>query len=314
MLITIDSMSRVVHSAFIEFPQLHPVYAWGSRVAIYSPGACQHAFIDGQTYCDWGIDYLKIDQCGGCPTPKNITWLHFREMFDRCRAATGRDIVESVESCGDPASCGQYVAKTATMWRTGGGCACLYTVPEPNACIHVVVHNCAFEPSCTSVLALESLQCECSLFPYFMHSRTRDAHVLVVCAKMRCAHTGDIQSNWKSVLGNAYTNNRMAAVANSNPGHFNDADMLQVGNVGLSLDEQRSHFAIWCIMGAPLLIGTDIIHASNATVDVLTSRELIAVNQDPGKDGAVQGSAGDGVVVLKLLVQTTRSSSLHCFV
>ena len=65
--------------------------------------------------------------------------------------------------------------------------------------------------------------------------------------------------------------------------------MLQVGNVGVSDIEGRSHFAIWCIMGAPLLIGTDVIHASNATLATLTATELIEVNQDHGLNGAVQG-------------------------
>ena len=64
--------------------------------------------------------------------------------------------------------------------------------------------------------------------------------------------------------------------------------LLQVGNVGVSDIEGASHFAIWCIMGAPLLIGTDLIHASNATLATLTAAELIAVNQDH-LNGAVQG-------------------------
>ena len=55
--------------------------------------------------------------------------------------------------------------------------------------------------------------------------------------------------------------------------------MLQVGNVGVSVVEGQSHFAIWCIMGAPLLIGTDLIHATPATIATLTATELIAVNR-----------------------------------
>ena len=60
----------------------------------------------------------------------------------------------------------------------------------------------------------------------------------------------------------------------------NDADMLQVGNVGLTYDEQKSHFSLWCIMSAPLLAGTDIEHASAATLAILTAkvRGLTPVN------------------------------------
>jgi hypothetical protein len=55
--------------------------------------------------------------------------------------------------------------------------------------------------------------------------------------------------------------------------------MLQVGNVGLSREEQQSMFSMWCIVGAPLLAGTDLVHASTATLAILTNREAIAVNQ-----------------------------------
>ena len=64
---------------------------------------------------------------------------------------------------------------------------------------------------------------------------------------------------------------------------------LQVGNVGLTPDEQRSHFKLWCIAGAPLLAGTDIVHASNETLAILTAPEIIAVNQDLGFQRKIQG-------------------------
>ena len=79
----------------------------------------------------------------------------------------------------------------------------------------------------------------------------------------------------------------MAAVAK--PGHFNDPDMLQVGNVGLTVTEQYSHMSLWSIVGAPLLAGTDLINADATTLAILANKEVTAVNQDLGKDGAVQG-------------------------
>jgi alpha-galactosidase len=53
--------------------------------------------------------------------------------------------------------------------------------------------------------------------------------------------------------------------------------MLQVGNVGLNFEEQRSHFALWCVAGAPLLAGTDLVHADAQTLSILTAKELIEV-------------------------------------
>jgi alpha-galactosidase len=97
----------------------------------------------------------------------------------------------------------------------------------------------------------------------------------------------DIQNTWASVMTNIHANDIMASVAK--PGHFNDPDMLNVGNVGLTLEEQRSHFSLWAIAGAPLLAGNDVVHASNETLAILTAREVIAVNQDLGINGAIQG-------------------------
>jgi hypothetical protein len=66
--------------------------------------------------------------------------------------------------------------------------------------------------------------------------------------------------------------------------------MLQVGNVGLTPEEQKSHFSLWSIMSAPLLAGTDIKHASAATLAILTAKEVVAVNQDLGVGGKLQGN------------------------
>lgn len=63
------------------------------------------------------------------------------------------------------------------------------------------------------------------------------------------------------------------------PGHWNDPDMMEVGN-DLSVNESRAHFAMWCMIAAPLIAGTDIQHASEATIEILTNTEAIAINQD----------------------------------
>ena len=89
------------------------------------------------------------------------------------------------------------------------------------------------------------------------------------------------------MYGNIHGNDMMAPVAR--PGAFNDPDMLQVGNVGLTLVEARTHFAYWCIASAPLLAGTDIVHASNETLAILTNKGYLEVNQDLGIDGKIQG-------------------------
>ncbi|HEY6243291.1 MAG TPA: alpha-galactosidase [Pyrinomonadaceae bacterium] len=64
------------------------------------------------------------------------------------------------------------------------------------------------------------------------------------------------------------------------PGHWNDPDMLEVGNEGMTITEYRAHFSLWCILAAPLMAGNDFRHMTNEVKEILTNREVIAVDQD----------------------------------
>ena len=68
----------------------------------------RYEVLDAQTYCDWGLDYLKIDGCVGSQDPQT-SWSKFHDTFQQCYKDTGRYIVQSVETCGDPATCGVWV-------------------------------------------------------------------------------------------------------------------------------------------------------------------------------------------------------------
>src|SRR5205085_2468178 len=65
------------------------------------------------------------------------------------------------------------------------------------------------------------------------------------------------------------------------PGHWNDPDMLEVGNGGMSNDEYQTHMTLWALLSAPLLAGNDLEHMSKATLTILTNRDVIAIDQDP---------------------------------
>jgi alpha-galactosidase len=90
--------------------------------------------------------------------------------------------------------------------------------------------------------------------------------------------TSDIQDKWARMLIILDANNVYAPFAG--PGHWNDPDMLEVGNGGMSDVEYRSHFTLWAIMAAPLIAGNDLRNMSPATRDILTAPEVIAVDQD----------------------------------
>ena len=109
--------------------------------------------------------------------------------------------------------------------------------------------------------------------------------------------TEDFHRNWKSLLENVDLNNKFHSYAG--PGGFNDPDMVVVGDPYLTPVQQKSHFTLWAVMKAPLLLSHDVPHTDQATMTIIGNKELIAINQD---SLGVQGyrvksiSSDDGVV------------------
>lgn len=90
--------------------------------------------------------------------------------------------------------------------------------------------------------------------------------------------SADIQKNFESIMRIVDINADLWRYCT--PGHFNDMDMLQVGR-GMSYEEDKTHFTMWCIMNSPLLTGNDLVTMTDSTLKVLTNKAIIAINQDP---------------------------------
>lgn len=108
--------------------------------------------------------------------------------------------------------------------------------------------------------------------------------------------TGDIQNNWNisdSKMGKCWAGGvtinldmQQGLEEFAGPNHWNDPDMLEVGNGGLTESESRAHFSLWCMLAAPLFAGNDLKNMDQVTKEILTNSELIAIDQDPlGKQG-----------------------------
>jgi len=96
--------------------------------------------------------------------------------------------------------------------------------------------------------------------------------------------TGDISDKYSSMAEIGFSQAGLARFAGR--GHWNDPDMLEVGNGGMNTEEYRTHMSLWAILAAPLLAGNDLSTMTPETVALLTNREVIAVDQDPaGKQG-----------------------------
>jgi alpha-galactosidase len=104
--------------------------------------------------------------------------------------------------------------------------------------------------------------------------------------------TGDIQARWQSIYDIASEQSGLESYAG--PGHWNDPDMLEVGNGKLSLAENRTHFSWWAILAAPLLAGNDLPNMKPEIKAILTNKDVIAIDQDTlGKQGKHAYSDGE---------------------
>ena len=125
---------------------------------------------------------------------------------------------------------------------------------------------------------------------------------------------GDIQDCWdckKSWGGNGVVQilDLMAPIYSySGPGHWNDPDMLEVGNGGMTTEEDRAHFCMWALFSAPLLAGTDIANMSKETREILLNKDVIAIDQDPlGQQGQRVKKEGNLEVWSKQLADGSRA-------
>jgi alpha-galactosidase len=126
--------------------------------------------------------------------------------------------------------------------------------------------------------------------------------------------TGDIQDVWEGKkdwggLGLVQIIDLQDGLETySGPGHWNDPDMLEVGNGGMTATEYRAHFSFWCLLAAPLMAGNDLATMTPETRDILTNREVIAVDQDPlGKQGSKVRDDGDTEVWARPLADGSRA-------
>jgi alpha-galactosidase len=215
------------------------VHARGLKLGIYEdagtatcagfPGSLGHEAIDAQTFAEWGVDYLKYDNCSNAGSTTTEEYIERYRAMGEALAATGRPIVYSICEWGvnDPWT---WAGDLGHLWRT----------------------------------------------------------------------TDDISDDWDSLKSIVNANAPLAPYAR--PGAWNDPDMLEVGNGGMTDIEYRSHFSLWAEMAAPLLAGTDLRKATPATMAIYLNKGVIAVDQDPlGVQGAVVKSDGTHLVFAKPL-------------
>ena len=112
--------------------------------------------------------------------------------------------------------------------------------------------------------------------------------------------TGDIRDSWQSMAQIGFSQGDIARF--TRPGWWPDADMLEVGNGGMTVEEYRTHLSLWAMIGAPLIAGNDLRSMTPQIREILTNEDAIAVDQDAlGKGGQRISQQGDTEVWAKPL-------------
>jgi alpha-galactosidase len=121
--------------------------------------------------------------------------------------------------------------------------------------------------------------------------------------------TGDISDKWDSMTKIGFAQGDLAPYAK--PGRWNDPDMLEVGNGGMTDDEYKTHMTLWSILAAPLLAGNDLRSMAPNIATILMNRDVIAIDQDPdGHQGHRVSKSGDQEVWTKPLAGGAQAVAL----
>lgn len=124
--------------------------------------------------------------------------------------------------------------------------------------------------------------------------------------------SADIKATWGDVTRIIDIEASLSAYAG--PGHWNDPDMLEVGNGSLTDNENRAHFSLWAMFAAPLIAGNDLTTMPAATKAILTNPEVIAVDQDPlGNQAKVVATPQSGLQVWSKTLSDSKARAVALF-
>jgi alpha-galactosidase len=121
--------------------------------------------------------------------------------------------------------------------------------------------------------------------------------------------TGDIGDSWNSMINIFNQQKDLAKYAG--PGHWNDPDMLEVGNGGMTYEEYKTHFSLWCMLASPLMAGNDLQNMTPETKSILLNKEIIALDQDSlGRQAVCYRDNGDYQIWIKALANNEKAICL----
>ncbi|CAH0696002.1 unnamed protein product [Spodoptera exigua] len=247
----IKALSQYLHSMGLKFG----IYEdYGNYTCEGYPGVLGHEALDAATFAEWEVDYVKLDGCGAPdPDKGTISGNSKRGSADgesRQLERTARSVPRAPQG---PPQTGPYKADVQPGLRGKRNEA---PRPRPRAGEGIG----GFLPNYSAIAKT------CNIWRNYR----------------------DIQNSWESLLSTIlwFGDHQDEFAEFAGPGNFNDPDMLAIGNSGLTEDQAKVQFAIWCIMAAPLIMSTDLSTIKPEFRAILLDKYPISVNQDVlGKQG-----------------------------
>jgi alpha-galactosidase len=206
-----------------------------------SVGSLNHEELDAELYASWGIDFLKLDGCNMTPKPDQTDEAFYKEIYGRWHRVIANLSKPMIFSESAPA----YFSGGQDFPIKPGNLSNWYRVME---------------------------------WAPLYGELARHSDDIFVYAKEPYGGQWRPEQYWNSIMANYATNVQLARY--QQPGFYNDPDFLIVDYPWLTLDEKKSHFALWASFSAPLIISSYIPALSRET-DYLKNEHIIAVNQDP---------------------------------
>jgi hypothetical protein len=149
--------------------------------------------------------------------------------------------------------------------------------------------------------------CSWPTYAYVEKKNISFEYVASICNLWR--EYNDIRDEWASITSILDYQETKKLAPYAGPGNWNDPDMLEVGNGGMTFDEYKSHFSLWAMLAAPLIAGNDLRNMSQETLTILLNKEVIDIDQDKlGKQGIrISKQGGKEIWVRELANRRSRA-------
>lgn len=283
------------------------VHARGLKFGVYSspgemtcggyPGSLGYEDLDAKTYASWGVDYLKYDWCFYKTVASNLAAERQGKLLPD-QAARLKQLAE------------EYNPLNASRVRP--------RPPEMAKRMKEIEEEQKRILSAIPAAQRDAIDREIAMDSYGRMGKALEASGRDIVYSL-CQYGmagvwewgpqvggqlwrtyGDITPKWSAFQ--AIIRRQQGLEKWAGPGRWNDPDMLEIGNGSLTPDEMHTQMTQWCILAAPLLIGTDLTKMDALVKSILTNDEVIAVNQDVlGKQGWILRKTGDQEIWVKPL-------------